>query len=155
MIAMNIVCPLCGRHVPEHVFDPSDFDQDIYAVDVTGLGRGRGFSASEPYRILDDTRITGLIADRCHRILDMIERESRLPKGELDALRATLESWIRYAGNLEKEQTSLKKRIADFENLDNVEELEEYVNGLLEKINEEINFNFDTLEDAIGFLLET
>ena len=63
---MNIACPLCGRHVPENVFDPSDFDQDIYAVDVTGLGRGKGFSASEPYSILEDRHITGLIAHSAH-----------------------------------------------------------------------------------------
>jgi hypothetical protein len=154
MIAMNIVCALCGRHVPEHVFDPSDFEDDIYAVYVTGLGRGRGFSASEPFSILDDKRITGLIADRCHRILNMIEKGSRLPKGELDALRTTLESWTQYARNLEKEQTRLNKRIADLENQDADDELEEYVDELLEKINVQTNFNFETLEEAIGFLLE-
>ena len=38
MIMMNLVCPICGRHVPENVFDPSEFEDDIYAVDVAGLG---------------------------------------------------------------------------------------------------------------------
>ena len=173
---MNIVCPLCGRHVPEYVFDPSDFDQDIYGVDVSGLGRGRGFSASEPYSILDDKRITGLIADRCHRILDMIERGSRLPKWELDALRATLESWIQYARRLEAENANLheeNKKLREAEANAQREQLEselitinddddeeetlamEEMQEILDRINSGLNFEFESLNDAVEFLIES
>jgi len=39
----NLVCPLCGRRVNLKSFDPTFYDLDITAVEVTGLGRGRGF----------------------------------------------------------------------------------------------------------------
>ncbi len=172
-MTMNIACPLCGRHVPETVFDPSDFDEDIYGVDVTGLGRGKGFSASEPYSILDDKRITGLIAHRCHRILKMIEKGSRLPKGELDALQATLESWTLHARRLETQNSNLReenKKLReaytnaqrerlepkiipindDEEETSALEEMQE----ILDQINSSASSDFEYLSDAVNFLLE-
>lgn len=38
----QFACPLCGKFVSLRLFDPSGFDRDIYAVEVRGLGRGRG-----------------------------------------------------------------------------------------------------------------
>ncbi|MFC1804166.1 hypothetical protein ACFL0D_09430 [Thermoproteota archaeon] len=73
---MNIACPLCGRHVPESVFDPSMFTNDIYAVEVSGLGRGMGFQVTSQYSILGDPTITGLISDRCHQILHLIHEKN-------------------------------------------------------------------------------
>jgi len=57
------------------------FDDDIYAVDVSSLGKGSGFEVVGRYSVLDDAEITGLIADRCLRILDLIEGEGKLPTG--------------------------------------------------------------------------
>lgn len=37
--------------MPEHVFDPSTFEEDITAVEVSGLGRGRGFQVTGSARI--------------------------------------------------------------------------------------------------------
>jgi hypothetical protein len=60
---------LCGRFVSLNHFDPSEFEDDIYVVEVRGLGRGRGVEVSERYSILkpgDET--VELIKDR---ILDL------------------------------------------------------------------------------------
>ena len=150
---MNICCPLCGCHKPEEVFDPSNFEDDIYAVEVTGLGKGRGFAVTGRHSI-QDPLILGLISDRCHRILHIIEDEGYLPPGELDALRALLEQWIKYARKLESENESLREELEEDEYDDSDEDYEEYVSRLLEKINRETNFQWDDLEEAIDFRLE-
>ena len=48
----NLVCPLCGRRVLLKGFDPSGYDLDITAVEVAGLGRGRGFKKVSSSSIL-------------------------------------------------------------------------------------------------------
>jgi uncharacterized protein YukE len=48
----QLVCPLCGRFVSLAHFDPSGFDSDIYAVEVQGLGRGRGVKVVGQHSIL-------------------------------------------------------------------------------------------------------
>ena len=69
----QLACPLCGRFVSLNGFDPSHFESDIYAVNRTGLGRGRGFAVSESFSVLGDLTITGPIAARCRIILGLIE----------------------------------------------------------------------------------
>jgi len=175
MMKMNVICPVCGRHVPDSVFDPSDFDEDIYAVDVTGLGRGKGFSASEPYSILNDKRITGLLADRCHLVLHMINDKGYIPPKELTALRTTLDSWIQYSRKLEarnanlreenKKQSDFNERlqrerkeseqitITDDDDEDETSAMEE-MQEILDRINSGLHYQFDFLSDAVDFLIE-
>lgn len=150
---MNLVCPLCGRHVPEHVFDPSTFEDDITAVEVSGLGRGKGFQVTGRYSVIDDPSITGLIADRCHRILHLIHQQGYVPPQELAALRATLEQWTRYARRLETEKEELQEENEELSTVDD-DTAEVEMQLLLDRINRSANSDFDTLEDAVGFLLE-
>jgi hypothetical protein len=152
MISMNIACPMCGRHVPEEVFDPSNFEDDIYGVEVAGLGRGQGFAITNRYRI-QDPKILGLIKDRSHLILHLVDNKNYLPPQELASLRALLEKWINYARRLEAENEELKE--LDKDDWDEDEETyEEYVDRLHRKINMETGFQWETLEDGINFLLE-
>lgn len=110
---MNICCPLCGKHTPIEAFDPSDFEDDIYGVEVTGLGRGRGFAVTARFSVLDDPRITGLIADRCRRVLQVINEDGRHHDG------------------------------AEYEMV-----------RLLNRINREADYEFESLAEAVEFLLE-
>jgi len=87
----QLVCPLCGRFVSLRNFDPSGFDSDIYAVNVVGLGRGRGFAVSESFSILGNPAVTGPIAERCRRILSFIERGRVLFGPESNALFSEVE----------------------------------------------------------------
>lgn len=89
---VNLVCPLCGRHVVREYFDPSNFADDIYAVEVTGLGRGRGFAASEPFSVLDDPEIIGPIVERCRKILELTEGKAMPTIKEVSALKAEIVS---------------------------------------------------------------
>ena len=59
-------------------------------MNVKGLGRGRGFTVSETFSVLGDPEITGLIADRCHKILGLIEGKAVPTSTELSALKAEL-----------------------------------------------------------------
>ena len=89
----QLACPLCGRFVSLNGFDPSNFESDIYAVNRTGLGRGRGFAVSESFSVLGDLTITGPIALRCRRILGLIEGRE-IPLGdEVSAWRAEVDRW--------------------------------------------------------------
>lgn len=161
----QLVCPLCGRFVGIEHFDPRFFEHDIYAVEVRGLGRGRGFEVVGRYSVLDDLSITGLIADRCHRILIMIEGDGGLPAGEANALRATLEAWIKEARALEAELESQKRLVEEWkdeatrlhsesDDSDDEWDFAGEMQELLNRINSCANSEFDTLSDAIEFLLE-
>jgi len=153
LITMSqLQCPICGKYTPISNFDPSNFDDDIYAATFTGLGRGRGFAITSKYSVLDDPTITGLIADRCHRIQGLISGGSALPVEEGNALRATLESWILYARKLEEENKQLLIEASETD--DDYESDDGSTQRLLRKINTEVSYDFDSLEDAIEFLLE-
>ena len=48
----QLVCPLCGRLVGVEYFDPKPFEDDIYSVDVSDLGRCREFEVVGRYSVL-------------------------------------------------------------------------------------------------------
>lgn len=80
----NLVCPLCGRRVNMERFDPTGYDLDISAVEVTGLGRGRGFKEVGKYSILDPGNPTvELIKDRVLALAQMLLRHKCLNVQEL------------------------------------------------------------------------
>ena len=112
---MNICCPLCGRHVPEKVFNPESLDSDIYAVLVSGLGRGKGFAVSEPFSILGNPAITAPIADRCRSILKTIEGKKPATAVELLAIKAELESLERRVLSEQRARQDLLAKLAELE----------------------------------------
>jgi len=87
----QLACPLCGRYVSLSRFDPSGFDNDIYAVNMVGLGRGKGFAVGPSFSVLNDVTITGAIASRCRIILGLIEGRKIPSGGETSVLRAEVE----------------------------------------------------------------
>ncbi len=89
----QLACPLCGRFVSLSRFDPSGFDNDIYAVNMVGLGRGKGFAVGPSFSVLDDLTIIGAIASRCRTILGLIEGRKIPSGGETSVLRAEVEMW--------------------------------------------------------------
>ena len=54
-------------------FNPEVYDDDITLVEMTSLGRGRGFAKTGEYSALDDAALMGRIADRLHALLKLIE----------------------------------------------------------------------------------
>ena len=89
----QLACPLCGRYVSLSRFDPSGFEYDIYAVNMVGLGRGKGFAVGPSFSVLNDVTITGAIASRCRIILGLIEGRKIPSGGEMSVLRTEVDRW--------------------------------------------------------------
>ena len=86
-------CPLCGKYNSYARYDPRGFDNDIYGADVTGRGKGKGFSFSEKFSLLDDNHLIGLIAQRSRKILSFTEGvEPPLP-GAMAKLQKINDDW--------------------------------------------------------------
>ena len=64
-----LVCPLCGKSSSMRYYDPSDFKLDIYAKDVVGLGRGKGFATTSKYSLLGNPEALAPMRDR---LLDLV-----------------------------------------------------------------------------------
>jgi hypothetical protein len=118
----QLICPLCGRLVALSIFDPSDFEFDICTVVQTGLGRGRGFSVSDPVSVLGDKQIMGLISDRCYKILGVIEGKSVPTRKEVSKLNAELSNleklflhWMNEALKLRRTRKKDKAEMAEME----------------------------------------
>ena len=111
----NLVCPLCGRHVALSIFDPSSFEPDIFAVNVKGLGRGRGFTVSETFSVLGDPEITGPIASRCRKILGLIEGRQIPSSKDVSVLTKEIEKWKGEALREQRDKEEVFAQLADVE----------------------------------------
>lgn len=71
------ICPLCGKFFSTRHYDPSDFEDDIFLVQVRGLGRGKGVEIIEKYSLLDGSNpeLLDLISDRIAVIYDLLFEE--------------------------------------------------------------------------------
>ena len=89
---VQLKCPLCGRNVPVERFDPSGFDDDLIGIQIAGCGKGRGFKVTGEFSLLHDAALTGVIIDRCKRIVKFcrgVERDS----DEVQSLREENKKW--------------------------------------------------------------
>jgi len=64
-------------------FDPASFEIDILQKEATGLGRGKGFSFSEAYSVLDDGDIVTKVGDRMIDLLSLLIRKGWYTKEEV------------------------------------------------------------------------
>ncbi len=115
---------------------------------MRGLGRGRGFKVNDRFSYIDDKILTAVIADRCRRTLKLIDEPINL---SYDALLRNRDDWMRYAESLKVQNDRLVARAKEREEYEAIAEEMEY---LLEKVNTEIDFEFEYLEDACEYLLE-
>ena len=76
-------CPLCGKLTSPRHLDPTSFEIDILEKDVTGLGRGKGFSYSEAHSVLDDADIVTKVGDRMIDLLSLLIRKGWYTKEEV------------------------------------------------------------------------
>jgi hypothetical protein len=161
---MNVECPLCKRHSPEKSFRNQEPATDIIGVIVRGLGRGRGFAVVGRYSLLNDRSLMEVISERCQRILSLIH-----PSNQHYVPRTLFDQWINHAQSLEKEVTKLRslhiESMAISEELEKdalklrhkaleADAMEDEMEMILEKINEEVAYPFEYLDDAVDYLLE-
>jgi hypothetical protein len=96
-------------------FDPSGFDNDIYAVNMVGLGRGKGFAVGPSFSVLNDVTITGAIASRCRIILGLIEGRE-VPLGdEVSVLTMEIEKWKSEGLREQRDKEEVFAQLADVE----------------------------------------
>ncbi len=115
MCLSQLACPLCGRFVSLNGFDPSDFESDIYAVNRTGLGRGRGFDVGPRFSVLGDVTITGPIASRCRIILGLIEGRETPSSVDVSVLTLEIEKWKGEALRMRADVGDLHAKMAELE----------------------------------------
>jgi hypothetical protein len=111
----QLACPLCGRFVSLNGFDPSNFESDIYAVNRTGLGRGKGFSVGPSFSVLGDLTITGPIASRCRKILGLIEGRQIPSSKDVSVLTKEIEKWKGEALREQRDKEEVFAQLADVE----------------------------------------
>lgn len=109
-------CPLCGKYNSYRRYDPLGFDDDIYGADVVGLGRGRGFSFSEKYSLLNDDHLCGLIVQRCRKILGFTEGVEPPPPGAVAELKRINGEWVAWGADMEKTLTQSDAKLASLQN---------------------------------------
>lgn len=88
----QIVCPCCGKFAPMDFSFPEE--ADLYAVEVKGLGRGRGVKIIDRYSILEPgntnaeeigERLLELLGAFLTRdVISMDDLRAALPEGSLD-----------------------------------------------------------------------
>ena len=158
-----LLCPLCGKATSLRNYDPSTFDDDIYARDVRGLGRGRGFAVIGQHSILDDREVTRLIGTRAVKIVALLLRHRVLSRNEilacleihteeeavlvlqdkLNSVRANQDRWIRYDNTLKTENVALKERNAQLQTEKVSLSLQvALLNGARAQLNQDVNHLF-------------
>jgi len=119
----------------EH-FDPNGLDDDIYGVEVHGLGRGRGFETGPRESILGDDKVTPLIKDR---ILDI-------------AL------FLMKNGDLDEDEVFSKLELDEGQERSEEPSEDEAIDGMVDKIDEALGEGYapevNQTEDPIGALEE-
>ncbi len=85
----QIVCPLCGKSSVADLYDPSEFDYDVYGKFVKSLGRGGGFEHSDRTSILgdeDSREILEAMARRALIIVKMLYDQKYLTNEDLQEI---------------------------------------------------------------------
>ena len=59
-----LLCPLCGKNASMQHLHPSQFDDAIYAQEVQGLGKGKGFKMTGRVSILHGGEVKSIILPR-------------------------------------------------------------------------------------------
>jgi len=89
MVMMS--CPLCGKMSSVERYNPNHFADDIFILELKGLGRGRGFEVTNSSSIFSPTNrmdsiidsALGDIRDRTLDILNMLDEQGIIRETEI------------------------------------------------------------------------
>jgi len=113
-----IGCPLCGKNNSFESFNPTQLDDDVYAIRIVGLGRGRGFKTVGKYSLLNDMDVMGPIKDRVLVLVDLLHNNDIISDDELaerfgGGSAEETERWREYAGRLNRRIRGVVERIEE------------------------------------------
>jgi len=111
----QLCCPLCGRFASLRFFDPSSFESDVYAVDVRGLGRGKGVEVVSRTSVLDVPEIVVPIKNRCRELIRIIDGRFPPTKDEVASLQRDLQIWKKSALDMQKQGNDQQAQLVDME----------------------------------------
>jgi septal ring factor EnvC (AmiA/AmiB activator) len=137
-------CPLCGRLVALSSFDPSEYEKDIVVVEMTSLGRGRGFKVVREFSALGDQALMEVIAKRLRVLLNLIEGY-KVSSSEAETQRL-LDEIEELQDDNSTLRLELRKTRDVIEDLDEERLSTEDYERILQQINESL-CNFEDIED--------
>ena len=106
---------MCGRFASLRFFDPISFESDIYAVDVRGLGRGKGVEVVSRTSVLDVPEIVVPIKNRCRELIRIIDGKLPPVKDEVVSLKRDMQIWKKSALDLQKQGNDQQAQLVDME----------------------------------------
>ncbi len=109
----QLCCPMCGRFASLRFFDPASFESDIYAVDVRGLGRGKGVEVVSRTSVLKVSEIVVPIRNRCRELIRIID--GKLPSNDAAILQKDVQKWKKSALDLQKQGNDQQAQMVDME----------------------------------------
>ena len=109
----QLICPLCGRFASLRFFNPNSFESDIYAVDVRGLGRGKGVEVVSRTSVLEVPEIVVPIRNRCRELIRIID--GKLPSIDAAILQKDVQKWKKSALDLQKQGNDQQAQMVDME----------------------------------------
>jgi len=68
----SVACPLCGKYSPMDSFSTSEVD-DIRTASMRGLGRGKGFEATERGSLFDSPEYQDTVSLIAKRTLEIVK----------------------------------------------------------------------------------
>ncbi len=134
----HISCPLCAKLSHVNSFHPENLGNDIEYVEMRSLGGRRGFQVTGRYSALGDTELMGRISTRLHEL-------QRLIHGKEVSLDEENERLLDSVEELEDEVRSLSERL----------EKTQQMNARLEEAGEEENDEKEELLSLINEALST
>ena len=104
---------MCGRFASLRFFNPSSFESDIFAVDVRGLGRGKGVEVVSRTSVLEVPEIVVPIRNRCRELIRIID--GKLPSNDVAILQKDVQKWKKSALDLQKQGNDQQAQMVDME----------------------------------------
>jgi soluble cytochrome b562 len=134
-------CPLCGKQNSLRYFNPEALSQnDIQAIELRGLGRGKAWEIVGRPSVLDDKELTSRIAARCRTILKIIGEEVT---GEAEA-----NDFEEAIEELQDEKAVLQGEVDSYE-----EEMDSLLTDITKSLSDVYEGDFSNLKEAVSALI--
>ncbi len=80
-----LLCPLCGKNASLKHLRPDEFDTDIYAQEIEGLDKGKGFRTTGRGSIIHSSEVKNIIVPRLIVLLKLVIEEGVVSPDEVRA----------------------------------------------------------------------
>lgn len=135
----QLACPLCGKNTSLNSYDPSQFDLDIYEVEMMGLGRGKGFRVVGKHSLLGEPETLAPLRERLLDLVELLHRRNIIDDAELQERFGFLSPQVQEDSELESVAEKAVQDIYDAMVEDETDENEEIAVRLRSAVNKLIS----------------